>query len=392
MRVDKTQISGLQGMFTLACFLQASTLLASFLSPVTKQESWFVILIAGAICIPGFWIFSGMVRSYPNKNLFQFFEAVYGKVASKILSVLYLFFFIMLTALNLGDLTAFTRLTLMSKTPNVVIIGACVLVAAFGVKKGIKVITRYSLFFLLSSTLVLVATFLFSLGQFDLSNFLPIFNLDFGRYVQSTHILLTIPLGEVIVLGMFVPNIKFKKENMNKYLFFGLATMVFVFLIVKIRDIAVLGNVFHLLEFPPIISLRLINLGEALSRVEILFAVILLMLMFFKITILFYVVVISIAQIFEIEKFWRLTFITGVLITIFTMTFVNTNPIIHSSVARDTTPFLWSIFEFIIPILTFIIGLIKKRTQTGSDLKKGKIKAYKKSLIYGKLDKATKKN
>ena len=42
MKIDNGKVSASQFMFTVACFIQASTLLTAFFISVTKQDSWIV--------------------------------------------------------------------------------------------------------------------------------------------------------------------------------------------------------------------------------------------------------------------------------------------------------------------------------------------------------------
>jgi spore germination protein KB len=261
--------------------------------------------------------------------------------------------------LNVGELANFTQLTIMAETPDVVLMLICMLVAAWAVRYGIKVVTQYSPLFTVISFAILAVSILLVLDQIDLQNFLPMFDLPAIKYVQGTHIITTIPLGELVVFLMITPNVKLPRRDATKYLFGGFALGGINLLFVKLRDIAVLGNMFHLFTLPSLVVLRLVNLGTAFTRMEILFAVVLIMLLFFKITFLYYVSVIAVAQLMKVKSYRRIVLAMGALIVAYGLT-MNPNPLQYVASARETTPIVWTLFEILVPLLTYIIAKLRK--------------------------------
>jgi spore germination protein KB len=70
-------------MFSVACFTQASSLLIAFISAVTMQDSWLVVLIGAVLCLPLIWLYRTLMVTFPGQNLLQVFDEVYGPVAGK---------------------------------------------------------------------------------------------------------------------------------------------------------------------------------------------------------------------------------------------------------------------------------------------------------------------
>lgn len=376
MRIDKSNITGFQFMLLIACYIQASGLLTSFVSMILMQDSWVAVILASFAMIPLILLYRLIIVKFPGKNLFQIFEIVYGKAIGKAISVFFVIFFISTTLLNYSDMAGFTKLTLMYKTPNYVIIGLSVFVASFMIRHGLKSISRFSFMIFSMSIFILVLTCLLLLNQFDVNNFLPIFAQEPIRYVQATHHLLAIPLGEFVIFLMFTQNVRVKKKDWNKFIFTGFFLGFVLLLLVKIRDIAVLGSIFHMLSLPQLISLKLVNLGEALSRMEVLFALILTLMLFLKTTLLMYATLIGICQIFEVEEFWRLIPILAIMIVVLSRVYTSYNTEKNLDFGRQVQPFLVIIFEYIIPYLTLFIAMITKKT---TDKGFGKTKPYLKN-------------
>lgn len=130
-------------------------------------------------------------------------------------------------------------------------------------------------------------------------------------------------------------------------------------LIVLMRDIAILGNTIQVFTLPGLVTLRLVNLGEALSRMEILFAVAVIVLLFFKVTILGYASVVAIAQLTNFKSYRRLALVVGMFIIVYAPTLYN-GPTENATSAREFVPFLWSLFEIIIPLAAYVVGKIRK--------------------------------
>ena len=369
MRIDKGLISGTQFMFSVACFIQASALLTTFISAVTLQDSWLVLLFGAALCLPLIWLYRTLMVMFPEQNLLQILSEVYGPVMGKIIGVAYIWFFFTLASLNLTDLGNFTKLTIMPETPNVVLILICVLVSAFAVRNGIKLVTKYSTLFAVITFILLGIGATLMFNQIKLENFLPMFDQPVGKYVQGIHIISTIPFGELVVFLMIHPYVKLSHRDATKYLFSGFGLGVITILIVLLLNIGVLGNLLDMFTLPTLVMLRLVNLGMALSRMEIIFAVILVMLLFFKVTFLYYVSVLATAQFFKAKAYPQLALAAGALTIAYGLT-LYPSLVEHAASAQEITPFLWTPFEILMPLLTFFIAKLRKLPKASKEMVK----------------------
>jgi spore germination protein KB len=364
VKIDHTQVSGMKLLFMVACFIQASALLTSFLLPVIIQDSWIAVIGGTVLCLPLIWVYGSLMVNYPDRNFLQLLEECFGRVAGKILGVMFVWFFMTLASLNLIDMAQFVKLTTMEDTPCAVLAVMAVAVAAIAVRQGLKVVAWYSSLFFVISSLILVASLIMVTDQMSLENFLPTFELPAMEYVQGTHIIATIPFGEVIAFLMLTPNLKIPGKNAHKYLMGGFAAGAATLLLVVVRDIGVLGSAVHLFTLPSLITFRLISLGEALSRMEILFSIVLIILLFFKILLLFYVTTISIAQLFGLKAYWNLALATGALIITYGLT-LYPYPVEHAASGQEVTPVMWTFFEIIMPVVVLIVAKLRKLPRTG---------------------------
>ncbi len=371
MKIDKSQVPGKQFMFTVAFFLQSSALLTAFLAGITKNEAWIPVVIGIVLCIPLIYLFRTLMVMFPDKNFLQVLDEVYGSVVGKIIGVSYVWFFITLAAVNLVDIGDFSKITFTTETPNIVPMLICVLVAVWAVRNGFKVVSRYSKLFTIVEFIIVGVSIVLLFNQMDFTNLLPVFTQPAIKYVQSVHIIATIPYGELVIFLMVTPCIKkLTPREATKYWFGGIAMGMIVLLVVLLRDIMVLGNALHLFTLPGLVALRLVNLGEALSRMEIIFAVALMMLLFFKITVLCYVSTIAVAQLFKTIQYKRLAVIVGILILAYAPT-LYPSFVEHGVSAQTIVPFIWTPFQILLPLLTFILAKIRKLPKATTEAIKG---------------------
>lgn len=363
MKLDTTKVHGLDFMFAIACYIQSSSLLSSFFVSITKQDSWIVVLIGFIICLPVVWVYAKLIEAFPGKNLFSMFQIVYGKYLGKFFCFLLLVFFITLTALNSRDLTTFVSSTIMTQTPEMVIAITFLLTTAWAVYVGkLKQMVKYGFILTMFSVVIVFLTIILTLNLMDWENFLPIFDLPVKNYIQGTNIVITIPFAEIVIFLMVHQNVDVGKRSFFFYfaigVFIGCMSMFFV----VIRDVAVLGNTITMFALPSFETLRMVSVTQALSRMEIVFSFILIVLLFFKVVWLYYISVLSMAQLFRFQNYKQLILLIGAL-TIILIFNLFPNSLSHAAVAQNVAPFIWLILEIGIPALTLLIGKMRGLTQ-----------------------------
>jgi len=171
---------------------------------------------------------------------------------------------------------------------------------------------------------------------------------------------------------MVNPCVKLSPKEMTKYWFAGMIMGMLTMLVVLMRDTAILGNTIHLFTLPGLVTLRLVSLGEALSRIEIIFAVALMMLLFFKVSILLYVTTVTVAQIFKTPAYKRLALILGILTVVYIPT-LYPNAAEHITSSREIAPFVWTLLEAVIPLVTFAVAKLRKRPLPGAAAPEGAV-------------------
>lgn len=362
MRIDSSRITGSRLMFAIAFFLQSSALLTSFIAGITRQDSWISLVFGILLSLPLIYLYKTLMDMFPHMHLLEVLDAVYGPVLGKILGIGYLWFFVTLAALNLRDLGNFAKIAVMSETPPLVLTLLCMVVVVWAVRHGLKVLTQYGTLFTFIEFGIVALTILLMANQMNINNFLPMFNLPAMKYIHSTHLVLTIPFGELVVFLMCTPCVEFENKGSAKCWFGGVAMGMLTILAVQLRDISILGEAIAMYSLPGLVVLRLVSLGQALSRLEILFAAALMMLLYFKIAVLTYASTIAAAHLFKTYAYKRLALIMGVLLVVYAPTLFRST-VEHTASAWATTAVIWTPFEILFPLLTFIVAKLRKLPQ-----------------------------
>ncbi|WP_085832175.1 GerAB/ArcD/ProY family transporter [Clostridium merdae] len=356
MITETKKVHGLDFMFAVACYIQSSSLLSSFFASITRQDSWLIVLFALVVCCPIIWFYSKLIERFPDKNLFSIMQKIYGKYLGKFICAMYLIFFIVLTSLNLSDLSQFVQATIMPKTPLIVVSFTFLLTSAWGIYGGgMRQMVKYGFLMTMICLFVVIASILLTLNVMEFDNFLPILDLNPKKYIQATNIVVTIPICEIVIFLMTTNQVRTGKHGYFPYIFGGVAIGCFTILLVIMRDIAVLGNTISLFSLPSFETLRMVSVTQTLSRMEIVFAFILISLLFFKVTWLYYVTVLSAAHVFRFQDHRRLILLTGALV-VASGFILYPNPLAHNESGQKIAPLLWPVFEIILPILTLAIA------------------------------------
>lgn len=351
-----------QLMFSTMCFLLAAAMLNSFVAGITLQDTWITSLIALVLYLLFLPVLLALIRRFPSMDLYDINCAVFGKIPGKIISFIYLVFFYFLTTLNLKDSYTFIQATIMNRTPIEMLGFTFIILCGWAVYNGLSVVCRYTTAVVLISLFLNIFSIVTTYHVMNLDNYLPIFSYEPIKYVQSTHTILSIPYGELVVLLMIAPEVKRPGKGLGKPIVWGFILGALSHVLVIMRDVAVLGNTISLYALPSFETLRLSKITASISHLEILYAVVLILLLFYRVSFLFYCTLKLFCKIFSVKSHNRLVMPFGLLILLYAL-FVYKNNLQHYVSGNRVIPFLWLFPEMILPIVTLILAVVLKRKQ-----------------------------
>ena len=357
MSIEKGKISSQQLLFLIAGFVQGSVLLIDFTVGITEHQTWMVIL--GGLVITSPFIFSYVVlaKRFPGMNLVQINDIVYGRFLGKVVSIYYIFFFLMTLSFNIRDVGELYITFLMPDTSFIFLLAVFTAACAYAVAKGIEVLAKVSHLFVATGLFIIISTFILLVDQMDFSNFLPFFELPFIRIFQGIHIVSTIPFGEALVFLMIMGCLN-KTEHAVKNTFIGLLIGAISLLIVAVRNTAVLGRTQTIWTSTSFQSIRLIDIGTVLTRMDFFIGIAQTVLIFFKCSIFFYALVVAISQLFGLKSYLPLVLpVAGIEVIIAATVFQS--PIDHAMITQNAGIIYSAPLVFVIPPLSLLIAKIR---------------------------------
>lgn len=357
MELEKGKISDSQLIFSIGCFIQGSTLLSAFVISVSKQDTWFVVLTGFIASLGVMGIYIALMKRYPYKNILQMFEAIFGVFAGKIISTLYFFYFLSLAALNSRDVGNFVLGYILPDTPMIAVLAMFMFVCSWVVRSGIENLVRYSFWYVLVSFIVIFLIYVLLIKDMKFSNLLPAFTLPPVKYVQGTHIVAAIPFCEIVVFLMMVPSLREQDKAARSFLL-GLLIGGVTLLAIVIRDVATLGNLIGIVALPSYEAVKLIDIADILTRMEVLYAIELLFLQFFKVSVLFYATVLAMAHVLGLRSYKPYVLTTGIIIASLSI-IVFRSPMENAQWGPTVAPFYNTIFQLLFPGIALLTSLLR---------------------------------
>ena len=132
-KVNK-QLSRRQAISIVVMFIVGSSAVSG-IAKGAKENAWIAVIFAALLSIPIYLIYSGLMKAYPQKNIYKICEAIFGKYLGKLLTIFLIFNGFYLSAHIFRVLIEFVYTTGLDTTPRLVIIALVVLLTIFILKK-----------------------------------------------------------------------------------------------------------------------------------------------------------------------------------------------------------------------------------------------------------------
>ncbi|MBK1811480.1 endospore germination permease [Clostridium sp. YIM B02505] len=357
MKIEKGVISSTQLMFLIIGLIQGSTLTIAFVNESTEQNTWIAVVVSFIIMCFLLLIYNKLFDKFPEKNIIEINDIIYGKYLGKIISVIYIYYFWLVIPSNIRILGDFFNSFLMQETDILVFIIVIGVACIYVVRKGLEVIANMVPMFAVITIIVAVSLSIMLVNEMDVKNLMPFLQLKAIEFIQGVNIIVAIPFGELIVFFMFYPSVK-DKNNIRRYSFWGFYIGAGTLLLVSLRNILVLGSIGGLQVQASYQVAKIINIGEIITRMEVLIAALLLTNVFIKIAIFCYATSLSIAQIFNMGTYKHVVSPIMILSMLFSVTMFDST-MREYEFAANLYPIFGLIPQVVFPIISLIIAKAK---------------------------------
>lgn len=354
MKLETGKISGSQLVFLMTGFIISISLL--FIpAQSAKHLTWLAVMVSTIEGLFFAFIYITLAARFPGKTLIEINELILGPIGGKLLSLCYLWFFLHLASLNLRNYGDFFSL-IYPETPLIIFVISTIFICAIAVKNGIEVLARCSILLVSFFIFLYITDLLVLLKDMKLSNLLPLRDISLKDFFKASNATNSVLFGETIAFMMIFPFLN-KVQEAKKSLFAILIAGALITMSAA-RNTAVLGNLLSLVYYPTFNTLKIVNIGDLLTRLEILVAISFIYMGFLKISVLYYGSVLGTAQLLNLRTYHPLILPFGAIITVLCIinyeSFTEAIPFFS-----DIYPYYSFPFELGLPLLLLLTAMIR---------------------------------
>ena len=209
-------------------------------TPPANQDAWLIVILSAIFDIIIFWPILYLSNRFNDLTLVEYSEKIMGSFLGKIVGLVFICFFILISLLDLVIMAEFLSSTIMPETPVSATIILMVITCAYTIYKGLEVIGRIAELFVPFIFFTIIFFILLSVNKMDFNVFLPILADSSFYEVNYAAVITSSRFYDVIILCMAVPNLK-KKSDLNKIFFYSVIITTLFFCIIILSVYAVLG-------------------------------------------------------------------------------------------------------------------------------------------------------
>lgn len=351
--MDQGKISSYQFSMIMVGFMLGSSI-ATNSTMIAKQDSWLSFLIGWGAGFVLLFITLGIGILHPNKTLVGILVDCFGKKAGKIISLIFILYFIALAALLVKVFGFYSVTVDYPETPILYILICVTIVSAFCIRIGIEVLARISgifncilvLFLLVSIAMLAVLFKINYLKPFLENGLTPVFISGFETGM--------IPFSEIFLCLMIFPNLN-NKNNLIKSSVIAVFVAGLILLASIFRNIMVLGDLSSRVVYPSFLAFKLAPLSFS---VESLFDINVALTIVIKIMLCIYGASKAIAEVFNLKEYRILVFPLSALIVPLSF-FLQKSIMEQEFVSTHVVPIVDIPLLVVFPIIVLFVSLKK---------------------------------
>ncbi|AEY68026.1 endospore germination permease [Clostridium sp. BNL1100] len=358
--MGREQISDKEAIITLIIFIIGSTMIIGT-GGDAQNDAWISGVLGTVFFIPLLFIFSRLLALFPGKDLFEIFSILFGKIAGKILSAIYIWYTFHLGALVLRNFGEFIKVVALPETPMFISLFCLGLVCIAAVYLGVEVMSRTASIFVPLIIFIVVVVLILGIPQLHLNYIKPVLGNGLAPVMRGSFISFSFPMAETVVFLFIFNSLQTKKSPKKVYLW-GTFIASFMIIIVTMRNIAVLGNLAGSFYFPSYEAVSRIRVGDFLQGVEVTVSFVFIIGIFVKTSVCLLGACKGISQMFNLKDYKSIVIQIGLLMIYFSY-FVYHNIIEMNYWVLKVYPYYAFPMQVIIPVITWIIAEIKQSRQ-----------------------------
>jgi len=327
--------------------------------PPANQDLWlselFGLPIMLLLSVPVYLLW----MRYPNQTIIQYSQVIAGKVG-KLFGALYVWFFMHLTMITLYQYSAFITTAVMPETPSLFFIITMVLFGVYAARNGIEVICRLSelLTPIIMASIIIIALLL--IKDMDLKALTPVLEKGVGPVLQGGFTI-SARTTEILGIAMLLPYLN-DTQKVKRVFLLSYTLMLIFFVIITIPVLTMFGvELAKTMAFPFFDTVKLIDIGDFLERIEAVYMGIWLLGGLINISFSLYLSVLGLSHLLNLKDYKPIVLPVGILlIPLTTLSFESIVGLRKFTSYKISTPYSL-LFILIIPSILLVISMIRKK-------------------------------
>lgn len=335
------------------------------LSAVAKQDAWISVLVALGLHFALLLVFAPLGKLSGRDSIGTFLNRLLGKPMGKTaLALLLLTGPLPIVFFNVRDLTDFTSTDILNQTPVEAIAFVALSTVLFGLFLGIKTIGRAAEVLFPVVAVLMIVMLLSQLPDIKAFDILPVGEYGVKPILAASLLLFGYPYLEPSIPWMVCS----KMENPAKFgqalRISALISGLFFFFTTMLTIMRAGPELSAQLAFPTFFMAKMISIGDFYQRVEALLSLLFFIMIFFRLSLLFYACATALSELFSLRD-PRILFIPVALVAIPMSSNVWANP---GQLFRidQTWPYFRLIFGCLLPLVLLLIALRKNKKTRSS--------------------------
>jgi len=299
------------------------------------------------------WLTARLGRMFPQQTIVEYSDVILGPWLGKLASLILIGWALHTGSVAFFEVGDFIKSSILQETPLFVILILINVAPAYVVYHGIEVLGRTSDFLFPLTTGFTVLIFILLIPDFEPTKLLPLFGDGIGNVLRPLKTVVGFS-GEVIVFLFFFPYIK-DKQKAVKALVGAEVAIVAVGILSEAAYTMVFGLERSELNLPFYHMARYVSVGRFFERMDPFFMGANLLANFIKESILLYVVVLGLAQLFKLKNYRPLIIPVSLMINL-----IGVYGFKNSPQLLDFIDNVWPLYtlplEFGLPLLLIIVA------------------------------------
>ncbi|MBH0171473.1 GerAB/ArcD/ProY family transporter [Fictibacillus sp. 18YEL24] len=362
MKVDK--IGSFQ-MFSLIVLFELGTALLLEVGKNAGKDAWISMLMGliGGLFL--FTVYLSLFKKFQGMMLTQYVNLLVGKRIGRLISFIYIIYFIYIAGRNLRDFSDLLIVSEYSNAPLYFIALPIVICSMYAIFQGLRSLGRIAEISLILIAISLATLFIAKVISklIVLDNLLPIAGNGWERILNEVFpTIVTFPFGEMIAFTMLLPYLS-KRESAGKIGFIAIICSGLYLSFTLALHVSILGeSIFIRSQFPFLTSVSLINIADFITRLDIFIIILMVLLGFFKMTIFFFCAVLGLSDLFKIKDMTKFSIPIGSLIFVISIAMASSYTE-HIQQGLEVVPYYLHIpLQIVIPTILLCLSFLRRNS------------------------------